>query len=400
MDEINKPKKSNEQRCGCLIEDLIENSDEKRSNRLCKESKNDLEIFVDPDPEKTSYDFYIRRMTDGLPIIPPTRERVLKFLDYTDRDQDDIIAVLPPRQGRATTEKIAVNSVMAGCMPQFMPIVQHSIEAISNVKFNLVGVNASTHPVSLCTILNGPVSREIGVGSGVGCLGPGNIANATIGRAIHLCLINIAGAIPGIGDHATMGSPAKYSYTFSEAESENPWDALHVERGFKQTTSTITVLAVEAPQNVNDHRSIHAEELLDTIAHTTATAGCNNSHVPGEILVIMSPEHSKTISREGWDKLDVKNYLHENSVVPIELADRGGRKLDENWIVDEHVRITRSPNDVILVVAGGAGRHTMIAHSFGTSSESVTLPLLFKDGTPLNTIKDYNKERIADSFKY
>ena len=389
MDQINKPTKSNDQTCGCLIEDLLEKSNEKTNNRLCGDRSNDLEVFIDPDPEKTSYNFYIRRLTDGLPIIPPTRERVLKFLNYTDRDQDDLIAVLPPRQGKATTEKIAVNSVMAGCMPQFMPIVQHSIEALSKVKFNLTGVNATTHPVSVCTILNGPVSREIGAGSGVGCLGPGNIANATIGRAIRLCLINIAGAVPGIGDHATLGSPAKYSYTFSEAEYESPWDALHIERGFEQNISTITVLAVEGPHNVNDHRSRSAEELLDTISHTSATAGCNNSHVPGEILVIMSPEHSRTISREGWDKQDVKNYLHENIVVPVELGDRGGRKIDEKWIVDGHVRITRSSDDVILVVAGGAGRHTMIAHSFGTSSESVTLPLKFKDGTPVHSIQDY-----------
>jgi hypothetical protein len=126
-------------------------------------------------------------------------------LDYTDRDHDDLLAVLPLRQGKVTPEKMAVNSVMAGCLPQFMPVVQHSIEALSSEKFNLTSVNATTHPVSVCTILNGPVSREIGAVSSVGCLGPCNIANTSIGRAVRLCLINIAGAIPWIGDHATMG---------------------------------------------------------------------------------------------------------------------------------------------------------------------------------------------------
>ncbi len=166
-------------------------------------------------------------MTDGLPIIPPTRDRVRRFLNYTDKNPEDLIAVLPPRQGEATIEKIAINSVMAGCLPSFMPIMQHIIEAISIKKFNLTSVNATTHPVSICTILNGPISNEIGAASGVGCLGPGNIANASIGRALRLCLINIAGAVPGIGDHATMGSPAKYSYAFAEAESESPWESLH-----------------------------------------------------------------------------------------------------------------------------------------------------------------------------
>ena len=142
-----------------------------------------------------------------------------------------------------------------------------------------------------------------------GCLGPGNIANATIGRAVRLCLINIAGAVPGIGDHATMGSPAKYSYAFAESESESPWESMHIERGFDPLTSTTTVMAVEAPHNVNDHRSKHAEELLETISRTLSTPGSNNSHVPGEVLVIMSPEHARTISRDGWDKTGCKKLF-------------------------------------------------------------------------------------------
>jgi hypothetical protein len=377
--------------CGCLIEDLLDTK--KPSSRLCEVQTNDIEFFIDPDPEKTSNDFYTRRMTDGLPIIPPTKTRVMKFLDYTDRAPNDVLTVLPPRQGKAAIEKIAVNSVMAGCLPQFMPIIQHSIKAISKEKFNLTSVNATTHPVGICMILNGPISREISASNSTGCLGPGNIANATIGRALRLCLINIAGAVPGVGDHATMGSPAKYSYTFAESESESPWESLHIERGFEPLTSTTTVMAAEAPHNVNDHRSKHAEELLETISYTLSTPGCNNSHVPGEILVIISPEHATTIIRDGWDKMDVKNYLHENSVVPVELGDRGGRKLDKKWIVGDDVHITRSPNDVVLVVAGGSGRHTMIAHGFGTSSESVTMPILYKDGTPVLSVQDF-KTRI------
>jgi len=380
---------SNTQNCSCSIDDILEDNIE--NNRLCKSRPEDIEVFIDPDPEKTSYKFYINRMTDGLPIIPPTRERVRKFLNYTDLKADDVIGVLPPRQGKATVEKVAINSVIAGCQPQFMPVIQHGIEAISSEQFNLTSINATTHPVSVCMILNGPISREINAASGVGCLGPGNLANASIGRAMRLCLINIAGAVPGVGDYATMGSPAKYSYMFAEAESDNPWDPLHVEHGFKLETSTVTVIAVEAPHNVNDHRSKNAEDLLETISHTASTAGCNNSHVPGEILVIMSPEHAKTISKDGWDKYDVKKFLYENSVVPVEHGDKGGRKLDDKWIVDGNVPITRSPEDIVLVVAGGSGRHTMIAHGFGTSSESVTKPIKFKNGSPVNSIQEYNK---------
>jgi len=144
--------------------------------------------------------------------------------------------------------------------------------------------------------------------------------------------------------------------------------------------STVTVLATEAPHNVNDHRSQCAKDLLDTICHTVATAGCNNSHVPGELLVIMSPEHAATIDQEGWSKKDVQKYIHENSWLPAVLGDRGGRKLDEKWITNGKVRITRSSQDVVLVVAGGPGRHTMISHGFGSGSKSVTMSLTRKDG--------------------
>jgi len=383
-----------DQACGCLIDEILEKKERKdeknkNDNRLCSASESDMEFFVDPDPLKTSIDFYQRHLTDGLPIIPPTREQVNRFLDYSAHDPGKVLALLPPKMGQATPEKIAINSVMAGCLSQFQPVIEHVIQAISQDKFNLAGVNATTHPVSICTIINGPLSSELGINSGSGCLGPGNIANATIGRTLRLCLINIAGAIPGVGDHATHGSPAKYSYCFAENEDETPWDPFQVENGYLKGDSTVTVMAAEAPHNVNDHRSQTAVDLLDTIVHTAATAGCNNSHVPGELLVIMSPEHTSTISRDGWEKEDVKNYIHENALLPASLGDRGGRKLDDEWIIGDDVHITRSPSDVLLLVAGGPGRHTMISHGFGNGSMSVTLPITLKDGSMAHSVKEF-----------
>lgn len=376
--------------CGCIINEfIVENRKDK--DRLCSVQEADFEVFTDPDVEKISNDFYMKNQTDGLPIIPPTKVRVNKFLKYSDLKSNEIIAVLPPKRGKATLEKIAINSVMAGCLPSFMPVVQHAVKALNQDKFNLPSINATTHPISICSIINGPVSGEIAVNSGVGCLGPGNITNATIGRALRLCMINIAGAVPGIGDHATMGSPAKYSYCFAEAEDENPWTSLNVERGFDKDTSTVTVMAAEAPQNVNDHRSTKAEDLLDTIIHTASVAGCNNSHVPGEILIIMGPEHAKLVADDGWDKMDIKRYVHKNAQIPATLGDRGGRKLENKWIDNDNVKISRSPEDVVLLVAGGPGRHSMIVHGFGTSSESVTVPITLNDGTPALSVEDFKK---------
>lgn len=360
--------------CGCLLDDILKGE---ACNAESPGEKNYRggEIVIPPDTESISHEFYLRHLTDGLPIIPPTRERVFKFLEYSTRDAEDVVGVLPPRRGIATVEKIAINAVMAGCLPSFMPVVEQAVMALGQEEFNLAGINATTHPVSICTLTNGPISLELDINSGVGCLGPGNLANATLGRAIRLCLLNIAGALPGVGDHATHGSPAKYSYAFAEAEEESPWEALHVERGFDKEDSTVTVLGMEAPHNVNDHRSTCAEDLLDTVAHTASTAGCNNSHVPGEIMVLLSPEHATTLETGGWDKREVKEYLHQNMVVPVLLGDRGGRRLDKEWITGDEVLITRSPEDVILVVAGGPGRHTLIAHGFGSGSQSVTMSL-------------------------
>ncbi|BAW30750.1 MAG TPA: hypothetical protein PLO64_02930 [Methanothermobacter sp.] len=350
--------------------------------------------YINPQPdslEKINMEFYQKGFTDGLPIIPPTPERVEKFYRYSLKDPEDVIAVLPPRNGKATIEKIAVNAVMAGCPPQLMPFLEHAIMAITEEKFNLAALNATTHPIAVAIIINGPMKDEIGFNYSTGCLGPGNLANATLGRALRLCLINIAGAMPGVGDHATMGSPAKYTYCFAENEDENPWEPLHVERGFPENSTTVTVMGAEAPYNVNDHRSIKPEDILDTIIHTISTAGSNNSHVPGEILVIMGPEHANSIADEGWEKEDVKDYIHENAMVPLDLADRGGRSFDKKLAEDNMVRITRSRDDIVIVVAGGIGRHTLVAPGFGESSKSITKPLKLKNGPYATSIENYLK---------
>jgi hypothetical protein len=381
-------KNSKRYSCECSINEFILDkvNDERNLN---VSSDSDFKVYVDPDIEKISYEFYIKKLTDGLPIIPPTKDRVNKFLEYTDRKPNEVIAKIPPKMGKATIEKIAINSVMAGCLPIFMPIIQNSIFAISEEKFNLPAINTTTHPVSICIINNGPVSHEVDLNCDTGCLGPGSLSNASIGRALRLILFNIGGAIPGFGDFSTMGSPSKYSFCFGENEIASPWEPLHVERGFNIEISTTTLMAVDSPQNVNDHRSKKAEDLLDTIVHTASVAGCNNSHVPGEILIIMGTEHANMLADQKWDKQDVKEYIHENASVPADLGDRGGRKLNEKWIDDGDVKITRNPDDVVLVVAGGFGRHSMIAHSFGKSSESITLNISLVDGTAISSVLDF-----------
>ena len=183
-------------------------------------------------------DMYSRGYTDGLPVIPPTEPAVRAMLDAANMKPDEMIDVVPPEGGPATAEKVAINAVMAGCLPEYFPVVVAAMRAITAPKFNLLGIQTTTNPVSPVLIINGPIRKALGVNSGRGCLGPGWRANATIGRAIRLCLLNIGGGSPGDVDKAIHGMPGKFTFCFGEAEEESPWDPLHVENGFSRASSS------------------------------------------------------------------------------------------------------------------------------------------------------------------
>ena len=170
--------------------------------------------------------------TDGLPIVPPTHDDVREFLRFTDREPREVVAVLPPRQGEATVERIAINAVMAGCRPEYLPVILTAVEALTDPAFNLDSIQATTHPVTPLIIVNGPIAREIGINGGYNAFGQGFRANLTIGRALRLLLMNVGGGLPGTGDRATQGTPAKIAYCVAENEEANPWEPLHVEHGF------------------------------------------------------------------------------------------------------------------------------------------------------------------------
>jgi len=188
-----------------------------------------------------------RGWTDGLPIVPPTEAAVREFLRWTDRDPREVLSVLPPRQGEATVERIAANAVMAGCRPEYLPVVLAGIEALADPLFNLDAIQSTTHPVAPLLVVNGPIAREIGLNAGYNAFGQGFRANVTIGRAVRLVLMNVGGGLPGIGDRATQGSPAKIAHCVAENEAENPWEPLHVEAGLPADVSVATVFGCEGP---------------------------------------------------------------------------------------------------------------------------------------------------------
>ena len=341
--------------------------------------------------------FYRRGWTDGLPIVPPTRERVEKMLEYARREPDEVVAAIPPKQGEATMEKLAVNAVMAGCLPSYFPVVVTAVEALKAEEFNLYGIQTTTHVASPLILVNGPMAGELDINAGYNVFGQGWMANATIGRAVRLALFNIGGASPGMLDRATFGHPGKYSYCIAENEEANPWEPLHVERGHTPETSAVTVIGAEAPHNINDHVSTTAEGILITAAFTMCGMGTNSSYLMSEAMLVLGPEHTEIIAAEGWSKDDVKRFIFETARHPRGRLKKGGMwgmfDWPEEYNVDDDdlmLPILRKPEDLMVIVAGGSGRHSVFVPTFGIT-RSVTRPIALGDGNPASSVEDFRR---------
>jgi len=286
--------------------------------------------------------------------------------------------------------------VMAGCRPEYFPLLMLAVEAMCDQAFNLYGIQATTHLCAPLLIVNGPVARELDINAGHNAFGPGRQSNATIGRAVRLALMNIGGAIPGSGDMATFGSPAKFSYCVAENEAASPWEPLHVERGFAADASTVTVVGAEAPHNVNDHESTSAEGILRMIAATTATPGTSDVAYSGEPVIVFSPEHAAAVAAGGYSKAEAKRFLWEHAWLPL------GRFSEENIErrmrikfparlgnagLDARVPVAQQPEDFVFIVVGGAGKHSAFIPTFGVT-RSVTRALRHRDGRLAGSIRE------------
>lgn len=330
--------------------------------------------------------YYERGWTDGLPIMPPTEAAVAAMLRGTDRDPAEVLGVLPPRQGEATVERVAINAVMAGCLPEYLPVVIAAVEAVADPDFNLDGVQATTHPVAPLIVVNGPLARHLQINAGYNVFGQGFRANATIGRALRLILINVGGGIPGSGDRSTQGSPSKFSYCIAENEAANPWGPLHVERGFDADLSTVTAFGAEGPHNIQEHYSNSGEGLLLTIAGAMGQAGSNNILRHGHPLLTLGPEHAATIAADGYSKADIRRFIFERARYPIDRLSPEYqaelRPLNASS-EDELARICNRAEDISIIVAGGAGKHSCWQPTFGESTRPVIKLIAGRGGVPL-----------------
>ncbi|MCP3938204.1 MAG: hypothetical protein GY708_22885 [Actinomycetia bacterium] len=331
--------------------------------------------------------------TDGLPVVPPTEQLVDDMVSAGTWDADDVLLHEPSRSIAVTAHKAAVNAVMAGCRPEYFPVVGAIVQAMGDPSFGLHAVAASTGGSAILVAVNGPIRDELGIQYRENLFGPGFRANATIGRATRLVLRNCLSAIPGVLDKSTQGWAGKYAMCFGEYEQECPWEPFHVSRGFDASQNTVTIMAAESGHNVLNHASSGPDGLLVTFADTMASLGSFSS---GRSLVVFAPEHARKIGDAGWSRRQVQEFLFEHAARTLEEVKLGGKVESsrhvsaddpERWFAsgpevnpgDAEVKVHRgvSPDDIHLMVGGGdAGGHSAF---FPTWSRTRSVPLITKE---------------------
>lgn len=311
-------------------------------------------------------------VSDGLPVVPPTADNLAAMMECMGRPSGTVIGTFPPANAAATVDHIAANAVLAGCRPEYGPVVLAAVEAMLEDRFALYGVACSTKGAAPLAIVNGPVRTRLGMKSGGNVFGHGVRANATIGRALRLTLQNVAQAVPDVLDRATLGHPGKYSYCIAEDEEDSPWEPLHVERGLPPECSSVTVLACEAPWQVGVQQG-GGEALLRAVAHTLGSVeigagiggGTNAPH-----LILFAKEHRDILAAEWWTKAAIKEFLVENAVVPAETAEG-----DAGSAAASRAAVSSTDGLLVLAAGGPAGRFAAVCPGWTWQSQPVTAAL-------------------------
>jgi hypothetical protein len=317
-----------------------------------------------------------RGWSDGLPVVPPTPARVLRMLDGTTRPPEEIVAVVPPDLVPVTVEKVAVNAVLAGCLPEHLPVVLAAVEAACTEAFNMHGLLCTTYFSGPVLVVNGPIAGEIGMNGGLNCMGQGNRANLAIGRALQLVVRNVGGGRPGEIDRATFGGPGKIAFCFAENESGSPWEPLSVERGFATGTSTVTLFPGSGPSAIIDQLSRTPESLARSFALKLRGVGHPKALQWGAMLVV-SPEHARVFATAGWSKARLRAELDALLLIDGDELVRGAGGIEEGFpaalVAGKRVPKFRA-DDLCIVHAGGtAGLFSAIIEGWTTGDLGSTV---------------------------
>lgn len=340
-----------------------------------------------PDAEDP-FEYCFRTFGDALPVIPPTLERIARMLGVVPLERTAVVARVPPCYGEATVEKIAANAVMAGCLPGMMRVLLPLVRAVCDERLNVHGVQATTHFAAPLVVINGPIRNELGFAYRQNVFSNVARANSTLGRALQLILLNIGGARPDGIDMSALGNPGKFSYCIAEHEEANPWEPFHVERGFEPQQSALTLFSAEAPHGVSEHTARTPKQVLKSISYALATVWTYRACLGSEALVVLGPEHARTIHRAGWTKQQAREFLFENTGIPLrayeDAPDAEGGQLVSKYkeiLIDGERCYQKfsSAESIRIVVAGGtAGKFSAVIGSWAAGprgSQMVTYPI-------------------------
>ena len=315
---------------------------------------------------------YDRGWSDGLPVVPPTPLRVMRMLNGSARDAAEIVGKAPPDNVPCTIEKIAINAVMAGCKPEYFPVIIASVEAALQDRFCMHGLLCTTYFSSPVMVVNGPITKQIGMNSGVNALGQGNRANATIGRALQLIIRNVGGGVPGGIDRANMGNPGKYTYCFAEDESDANWESLSMDRGFGRKDSVISLFAGDGLQPVLDQQSRTPHSLAKSMAMSLRSVAHTKLFGIADAILVVCPEHRRVFREGGWNKEDLRKALHEELVTPGVEIIRGANDIAEGMpanFKDKVLNKFRDDGLHIVTTGGTAGMFSAIIGGWVASGE-------------------------------
>ncbi len=326
------------------------------------------------------FEFFLEKeWSDGFPVVTPTEARVQWVLGGTRRDPGEIIGNIPPAGEPATVRTVAIHALMAGCRPEYLPVVLGGVALILREEFNMGGVQCTMHGVAPLMIVNGPYTQKIGLHGGHGCFGPGFRANATIGRAIRLILMNLGGGIAGMASATVFSSPLRYTACLTENMENSPWDSLAVSRGYSPQDNVITCAMADTPRLHFDDVSAEPERLLRGIGDAMTAPGSWNMWCVSDMVVAMSPQHAKLCAHAGMSRADVVKRLSELAVRPQASVKRGG-----NWRPERVrrmgvepdddaalIRAVKDPQRLHLIVAGGTGPVTAVCHGWNETSRAV-----------------------------
>ena len=328
------------------------------------------------------FEFFLEKeWSDGFPVVTPTEERIARMLTGTDRDHDDVIGPIPPAMEVATVRSVAVHALMAGCRPEYLPVVIAATELMLRGEFNVNGVQGTMHGVAPMMIVNGPYAADIGIHGGNGCMGPGFRANATIGRAIRLILMNLGAGIPGVSSMTIFGMPSRFTYCLAENMEDHPWESLSVSKGYSGDENVITMAMVESPRFCFDDVSDEPIRLMNGIADTMVAMGSWNMHTRSDMVVAMGPQHAAICANSGMSRADVHSRLCEMAGRKVRDLKNGGNWRRERALAfpievdpdddDFFIPAIKNPEDLQLIVAGGWGPCTAVCHGWSGGSRAV-----------------------------